>query len=146
MDVVLAPDIYVNASIALGSAPERAVRRALGGQGKAKASAWVLERIESMLHALPQFKDQAVVQQMQTIRGLVDIVDEKEFFIEDWDRALVSLARAAGVRRVLTDHPDLLAAETSDGVEFVSSERWLLEQTKPPPPPGASPRNEKGLP
>lgn len=135
MDVVLAPDVYVNASIALGTAPERVVRRVLGGPVKAKASTWVLERIESMLHALPEFKEEAVAQQMSTIRELVDVVDDGEFFIEDWDRALVALARAAGVKRVLTDHPDLLAGSGAAGVEFVSSERWLEEQATPPPPP-----------
>ncbi len=135
MDVVLAPDIYVNASIALGSPPEQAVRRAFGGPGKPKASAWVMERVESMLHALPEFKDEAVAQQLATIRGLVDIVETSEFFIEDWDKALVALARAAGLGRVLTDHPDLLASRRVEGVEFVSSDKWLVEQTAPPPPP-----------
>ena len=75
MDVVLAPDIYVNASIALGSPPERAVRRAFGGPAKPKTSNWVMERVESMLHALPEFKDDAVARQMTTIRGLVDVVE-----------------------------------------------------------------------
>jgi len=135
MDVVLAPDVYVNASIAVGTPPERVVRRLLGGPVKAKASTWVLERIESMLHALPEFKDEAIAQQMSTIRGLVDVVDDGEFFIEDWDTALVALARAAGVKRVVTDHPDLLAGTGRSGVEFVSSERWLAAQATPPPPP-----------
>jgi len=131
----LAPDIYVNASIALGSPPEHAVRRAFGGNGKPKTSAWVMERVESMLHALPEFKDDAVKQQMTTIRGLVDIVETNEFFIEDWNEALVALAKAAGVRRVLTDHPDLLASKSVQEVEFVSSDNWLGEQVTPPPPP-----------
>ncbi len=135
MDVVLAPDIYVNASVALGSPPEHAVRRAFGGPGKPKASRWVMERVESMLHAIPEFKDDSVAQQVATIRGLVDIVETGEFFIEDWDKALVALAKAAGVGRVLTDHPDLLASKKSDGVEFVSSDNWLGEQATPPPPP-----------
>jgi hypothetical protein len=135
MDIVLAPDIYVNASIALGSPPERAVRRAFGGPSRPKASRWVLERVESMLHALPEFKDDAVAAQMATIRGLVDLVDTAEFFIEDWDEALVALAKAAGVARVLTDHPDLLASKSIEGVEFVSSDHWLVEQRRPPPPP-----------
>ncbi|MGB5684111.1 MAG: hypothetical protein WBM47_19840, partial [Polyangiales bacterium] len=73
MDVVLAPDIYVNASVALGSPPERVVQRAFRGAGKPKTSAWVMERVQSMLHALPEFKDDAVEQQMKTIRGLVEI-------------------------------------------------------------------------
>jgi hypothetical protein len=135
MDVVLAPDIYVNASIAFGSPPERAVRRAIGGPVKPKTSTWVMERVESMLHALPEFKDDAVAQQMTTIRGLVDVVETNEFFIEDWNEALVALAKAAGVARVLTDHPDLLE-RSSEGVEFVSSDNWLGEQVTPPPPPG----------
>ena len=135
MDVVLAPDIYVNASVALGSPPEHAVRRAFGGPGKPKASGWVMERVESMLHAMPEFKSAAVSQQMATIRGLVDVVETDDFFIEDWDKALVALARAAGVGRVLTDHPDLLASESVEGVEFVSSDNWLGEQATPPPPP-----------
>jgi len=135
MDVVLAPDIYVNASIALGSPPEHAVRRAFGGPGKPNTSAWVMERVESMLNALPEFKDDAVKAQMTTIRGLVDIVETGEFFIEDWNDALVALAKAAGVARVLTDHPDLLAAKSVQGVEFVSSDDWLGEQVRPPPPP-----------
>ena len=135
MDVVLAPDIYVNASIALGSPPEHAVRRAFGGPGKPKASGWVIERVESMLHAIPEFKSDAVAQQMTTIRSLVEVVETSEFFIEDWGKALVALAKAAGVGRVLTDHPDLLASKNVEGVEFVSSDHWLGEQATPPPPP-----------
>ena len=135
MDVVLAPDIYVNASVALGTPPEHAVRRAFGGPSKPKASNWVMERVESMLHAIPEFKDGAVARQMANIRGLVDVVKSEEFFIEDWDKALVALAKAAGVGRVLTDHPDLLASKTVLGVEFVSSGNWLGEQAAPPPPP-----------
>jgi hypothetical protein len=135
MDVVLAPDIYVNASVALGSPPEHAVRRAFGGPSRPKASSWVMERVESMLHAMPEFKDVAVAEQMATIRGLVDVVATEEFYIEDWDKALVALAKAAGVGRVLTDHPDLLASKAVGGVEFVSSDHWLGEQATPPPPP-----------
>ncbi len=135
MDVVLAPDIYVNASVALGSPPEHAVRRAFGGPSRPKASSWVMERVESMLHAMPEFKDAAVAEQMATIRGLVDVVPTEEFYIEDWDKALVALAKAAGVGRVLTDHPDLLASKAVGGVEFVSSDHWLGEQATPPPPP-----------
>lgn len=135
MDVVLAPDIYVNASVALGSSPEHAVRRAFGGPGKPKTSTWVMERVQSMLHALPEFRDEAVAQQMSTIRGLVDVVENDEHFIDDWEQALVALAKAAGVGRVLTDHPDLLASKNAQGVEFVSSDAWLVEQATPPPPP-----------
>ncbi|UCH29836.1 MAG: hypothetical protein JSV06_02095 [Myxococcales bacterium] len=135
MDVVLAPDIYVNASVALGSSPEHAVRRAFSGPGKPKTSTWVMERVQSMLHALPEFRDEAVAQQMSTIRGLVDVVENGEHFIDDWEKALVALAKAARVGRVLTDHPDLLALKNAQGVEFVSSDAWLVEQATPPPPP-----------
>lgn len=88
-----------------------------------------------MLHALPEFKDEAVERQMETIRGLVEIVENREHYIEDWSEALVALAKAAGVGRVLTDHPDLLGSNDAEGIEFVSSERWLVEQATPPPPP-----------
>ena len=135
MDVVLAPDIYVNASVALGSPPERVVRRAFGGPQKPKTSTWVMERVQSMLHALPEFRDEAVAQQMSTIRGLVEVVEKNEHFIEDWHEAMVALAKAARVNRVLTDHPDLLSANRVGGIEFVSSDAWLGEQTSPPPPP-----------
>ncbi len=90
-----------------------------------------------MLHALPDFKNEAVAQQMSTIRGLVDIVKTDKFFIEDWNEALVALAKAAGVSRVLTDHPDLLKTGPQQGVEFVSSDQWLVEQATPPPAPRA---------
>ncbi|MBT8451167.1 MAG: hypothetical protein KJO40_04280 [Deltaproteobacteria bacterium] len=136
MDVVLGPDIFVNASIALGSPPERAVRRAFGGPARPKTSTWVMERVESMLQALPEFKDDAVARQMTTIRGLVEVVETKSFSAEEWNEALVALAQAAGVARVLTDHPDLLAGNGMSGVEFVSSDDWLGEQVTPPPPPG----------
>jgi len=135
MDAVLAPDIYVNASVALGSPPEHVVRRAFAAPSKPKTSAWVMERVRSMLHALPEFKDEAVERQMKTIRGLVQIVESREHYIEDWSEALIALAKAAGVGRVLTDHPDLLGSNEADGIEFVSSQRWLVEQATPPPPP-----------
>ena len=135
MDVVLAPDIYVNASVSLGSPPEHIVRRALGGENRSKTSKWVLERVESMLLALPEFKASAVGPQMATIRDLVDVVETSDFYIEDWEPALIALAKAARVAHVVTDHPDLLAAKSRDGVEFVASEKWLVQQTTPPPPP-----------
>ena len=131
----MGPDIYVNASVALDSPPEHVVRRALTGPHKTKTSSWVLERVESMLRAIPQFRDEAVKAQMQTIRGLVDVVDTQAHFIEDWQQALVALAKNAGVNRVLTDHPDLLQTGSHDGITFISSEAWLSEQATPPPPP-----------
>ncbi len=72
---------------------------------------------------------------MKTIQDLVDVVEKGDHFIEDWEKALVALARAAGVSRVLTDHPDLLASKRSGGVVFFSTDQWLVEQTTPPPPP-----------
>jgi hypothetical protein len=48
---------------------------------------------------------------------------------------LVASARAAGYKRVVTDHPDLADKVEEDGIEFLSSEAWLFEQTLPPPPP-----------
>lgn len=134
MDVVLGPDIYVNASVALGSPPEHAVRRAFAGEEKPKASTWVMERVESMLRAVPEFKDDAVAQQISTIGNLVELIDAGGSLVEDWEGALVALAKAAGVTRVLTDHPDLVSREVS-GIEFISSDNWLSEQVTPPPPP-----------
>ena len=135
MDVVLGPDIYVNASVALGSPPEHAVRRAFTGPEKPNTSTWVMERVESMLRAVPEFKDDAVAQQMGTIRNLVQLVDAGDFLAEDWESALVALAKAVGVARVLTDHPDLVSREVS-GIELISSDKLLSEQVTPPPPPG----------
>jgi hypothetical protein len=133
---ILGPDIFVNASVALGSPPEHVVRRMLGLPGrKAKGTRWIVERVEAMLRAVPDFKAERVGPQMELIRGLVELIpDEAEFAPEAWEKALVSAAKAAGASRVITDHPDLLEKEV-DGVEFVSSEAWLLEKTTPPPPP-----------
>jgi hypothetical protein len=58
-----------------------------------------------------------------------------EHSADAWADALVATARAAGVVRVVTDHPDLLTLESSEGVEFMSSEAWLLEAATPPPAP-----------
>jgi hypothetical protein len=35
----------------------------------------------------------------------------------------------------VTDHPDLLSLESVSGVEFMSSEAWLVEAATPPPAP-----------
>ena len=135
VDIVLAPDVYVNASVALGTPPENVVQRALTRAKKVRVSEWVLSRIESMFRALPEFRDEAIAQQVATIRGLVEMVRTDDFPAEKWDEALVALAKVAGAKRVITDHPDLLAQRTSAGVSFVSSEAWLQEQPSPPPPP-----------
>ncbi len=137
MNTILAPDVYVNASVALGSPPEQVVRRVLGkGKGASKTSEWVLARVRSMLGSLPSFKADALDAQMGLIRGLVDVVAvAEEFGVDAWQKALIASAKAAGATRVITDHPDLLAVESEEGIEFISSEAWLLEAATPPPAP-----------
>ena len=135
MDVILAPDVFVNASVALGSPPEQVVRRLLSGETRQKTSRWILERVESMLHALPTFKEEAVLAQMETIRSLVDVVDETEIDDTDWLEGLRHAAKAAGIERVITDHPDFADKDVDDGLEFMSTDAWLIEQVTPPPPP-----------
>lgn len=136
MDVILAPDVFVNASVALGSPPEQVVRRLLVPDSHPKSSRWILERVEAMLHALPTFKEEAVLAQMETIRSLVEIVDKAEIDGNDWQKGLISAANAAGITRVITDHPDFANKDVEEGVEFMSSDAWLIEQVTPPPPPG----------
>jgi hypothetical protein len=137
-DVVLAPDVYVNASVALGSAPDQIVQRTLGRRGQTKTTEWVLARVRHMLGAVPEFKKDAVEQQMSLIRSLVDVVDVGEQFAPgEWERALIATAKKVNARRVITDHPDLLERETKDGVEFISTEAFLVELAMPPPPPRA---------
>lgn len=134
--VVLAPDIYVNASVALGSPPDQVARRVLGAKRYGnQTSDWVLARVEQMLKALPSFKAEAVDAQLDLIRGLVKVVSLPELQTDAWSEALVATARAVGARRVVTDHPDLLALESQAGIEFMSSEAWLLEAATPPPAP-----------
>lgn len=137
VDVILAPDVFVNASVAPGTAPDRVVQRVLGQhKGQSRSSAWVFARIESMLRAMPQFRDDAVSQQLSLIRSLVkEVPGVANYDAEAWDKALSATAKAAGVGRVITDHPDLLRLETRDDVEFISCEAWLLEATTPPPVP-----------
>lgn len=136
MNVVLAPDVYVNASVALGSPPERVVRHVLGGGRKSATTEWVLARVAAMLGATGSFKADAVDQQITLIRGLTQVVDDKtKHPPEAWLDAMVAAAKAANAKRVITDHPDLLAKEMAESVEFVSTEAWLLERTMPPPPP-----------
>lgn len=134
---ILAPDVFVNASVALGSPPEQVIRRVLGKPGKRpRTTDWVLARIEAMLRAIPSFKEEAIEPQMKLIRDLVDVVELKSPPGPDaWEKGLVASAKAVGAERVITDHPDLADKTESDGVLFVSSEAWLVEQTTPPPPP-----------
>ena len=141
MSILLGPDVYVNASVAgTGLAPEQVVNRVLGNkERRQKTTAWVLTRAEAMLRAHPTFKKDAIEPQMKLIRDLVDVVDVKEELpVDDWPAALVASAKATGVSRVVTDHPDLADKAEVDGIEFLSSDAWLIEQqTPPPPPPGA---------
>lgn len=139
MDIILAPDVYVNASVAPGTSPDRVVQRVLGKhRGESKATEWVLSRVAAMLSRLPAFKDDAVLRQVDLIRSFVKVVPGARDAAPDaWEAGLVASAKAAGVARVVTDHPDLLTMEESDGVEFVSTEAWLLEVTTPPPIPGS---------
>jgi 23S rRNA U2552 (ribose-2'-O)-methylase RlmE/FtsJ len=135
MEIILAPDIYVNASVALGSPPDQVARRVLAGKHGKKTSEWVLSRVRQMLKAVPNFKMEAVDEQLALIRGFVQIVPIAEHPGDAWTQALVATAQAAGAHRVVTDHPDLLDLESADGVEFMSSEAWLLEAATPPPAP-----------
>ena len=139
MNVLLGPDVYVNASVALGSPPEQVVQRVLGKhKGETKTTPWILGRVAAMLGNLPAFKPEAVTQQLDVIKQHVTVLDgaADDFPADGWTKALVAAARKAGVTRVVTDHPDLADKDEVDGIEFISSEAWLVEQTTPPPPPG----------
>ena len=135
MDVLIGPDVFVNASVALGSAPEQVARRVLGKPGtNPKTTTWVLHWIGVLLEKAPGFKHDSVKAQVDLIKGLVDVVETKTDET-DWTKGLVASAKAAGCKRVMTDHPDLADKTEVDGILFISSEAWLLEATTPPPPP-----------
>lgn len=138
LDIILGPDVYVNASVALGSPPEHVVRRVLGpNKPKPKATSWIIDRVAGMLGNIESFKKEMVDAQVSTIKQFVEVVDEDfEHGPDAWEEALVAAAKAAGVARVVTDHPDLADKTEVDGVEFLSSDAWLVEVTTPPPPPG----------
>jgi hypothetical protein len=133
-DVILAPDVLVNASVAPGTAPEQVVNRVLRGTQKSKSSEWIVGRVAAMLGGIPAFKPEAIAQQVKTIRGFLDVVDKRDYPADAWKAALVAAAKAAAGKRVITDHPDLVDKE-SEGVEFISTEAWLVERTMPPPMP-----------
>lgn len=136
MDALLAPDVFVNASVAPGSAPEQVARRVLGKPGqKLKTTAWVMTWVETLLSKAPGFKADAVKPQVDLIRSLCDMVEIKGAPETDWIKGLVASAKASGCMRVITDHPDLADKTEVDGITFLSSDAWLLEQTTPPPPP-----------
>lgn len=137
VDILLAPDVYVNASVAPGSLPDRVVQRVLGKhKGESAATEWILGRIAAILASVPEFKEEAVTGQISLIRSLVRVLPgASNFSAEAWKDALVAAAQAAKVTRVVTDHPDLLSVDRVDGVDFISTENWLVEITTPPPPP-----------
>ncbi len=137
VDILLAPDVFVNASVAAGTPPEHIARRVLGRPGeKPKTTRWVMTWTRAILSKVPDFKAEAVEAQMKTIEGLLDIVEVQDATPEgDWVKGLVASAKAAGLKRVVTDHPDLADKTEVDGITFVSSDAWLVEQTTPPPPP-----------
>ncbi|MCS6797273.1 MAG: hypothetical protein NZ898_01870 [Myxococcota bacterium] len=145
---VLGPDVLVNASVALGSPPERVVNRVLGQhRGESPTTEWILERMGAMLRRVESFRAEAVEQQVALVRSLTRVVaDDRKLGPDAWVDALVSAARAGGVPRVVTDHPDLLERGEVGGIEFVSSEAWLLEQQMPPPPPPAPGARGRGTP
>lgn len=138
MKILLAPDVYVNASVAgTGLAPEQVVNRVLGNAKlRQKTSQWILDRVVAMLQSHPTFKKEAVDPQVKLITDLVDVVEtDGEFEANDWKGALVAAAKAGEYTRVVTDHPDLADKDEIDGIEFLSSDAWMIEQQTPPPPP-----------
>ena len=139
--LLLGPDIIVNASVALGSPPDQVVKRVFAKPDpKAKTTDWVISRISGMLSSIPSFKPESLEPQMKLIAGLFDVTDlEEEFGPDAWVDALVASAKAVDVTRVITDHPDLADKDEVDGIEFMSSDAWLIEQTTPPPPPPTPP-------
>lgn len=138
MDVILAPDVYVNASVAPQSPPDQVVQRILGQhKGESSTSSWIMDRAAAMLVTLPEFKEDAVKAQVELIQTFVNLIEVPGDHAPDaWEDALVAAAAACGAKRVITDHPDLVGKDHDD-VEFISSEAWLFEQKMPPPPPGS---------
>lgn len=133
---LLGPDVLVNASVAPGTPPDQVVARVLGRDGgKAKTTTWVLAQVKAMLTALPEFKDEAIQPQLEAIAKLVEILPTEAVPSGEWADALIASARVVGASRVITDHPDLLEKSDVEGIEFMSTEAWLLEQAMPPPPP-----------
>lgn len=137
VDILLGPDVFVNASVAAGTPPEHVARRVLGKPGaKPKSTRWVMTWIRALLTKTPGFKADAVDAQMKTIESLCEIVEVQDKTPEgDWVKGLVASAKAARLKRVVTDHPDLADKTEVDGITFLSSDAWLVEQTTPPPPP-----------
>lgn len=144
MDLVLGPDVFVNASVAPGSPPEQIAQRVLGNKKhKIHSSRWIMDRVEAMLSAHPAFKKDQIAAHMKLIGSLVTQVEPKgKFESGQWAEALAAAAKAAGLDRVVTDHPDLLDKGAHDGVDFVSAEALLVEFAVPPPPPPPAPKKK----
>lgn len=146
VDFILGPDIFVNASVALGTDPDRVAQKVLSqpqrGGSKPKTTLWVLEQVAIMLRAHPHFSREAIDPHVKMIASLMDVIknvpatSSHGSATETWKHALVDSAKACGASRVVTDHPDLADHAPIDGVEFISSQSWLLDQAIPPPPPG----------
>ena len=94
-DIILGPDVFVNASVALGSPPEHVIRRVLQPGKKTKSTEWIVQRIEAMLHNVESFKKDAIDRQMKTILQFLDLVDDDEHGPDAWTEALVAAAKAA---------------------------------------------------
>lgn len=137
MELVLGPDVFVNASVAPGTPPEQVAQRLLGNEAhKIKSSRWILDRVAAMLEAHPAFLNDHIAPHLKLIESLVQVVElEGSFGAEKWPEALAATAKAAGLDRVITDHPDLLEAGAQDGVDFESTESLMVEFAVPPPPP-----------
>ena len=137
VDIVLAPDVFVNASVAPKSPPDQVVQRILGNhKGESSTTTWIMDRVSAMLGRIPEFKEDAVKAQVDLIKTFVKVVEAPGDYGPDaWEEALVAAAEAAGAKRVITDHPDLVDKEGAK-VEFISTEAWIIEQKMPPPPPG----------
>jgi hypothetical protein len=135
VDLVLAPDIFANASVAPGTDPDRVIQKTIGAGQKVKATPWILERVRAILYNVPSFKREALDQHMTLIGSLIEAVnDPTEHGPDAWLPALVAAAKIAQATRVITDHPDLIG-KTESGVDFISSENFLVELALPPPLP-----------
>jgi hypothetical protein len=136
MNVVLGPDVFVNASVAPGSDPDKVAVRTLGGARRVKVTPWILDQVRAMLGRVPQFKPELVDKQIDRIRAVVEVLDEKTTQpADDWAKALAAAAKAAGVAFVVTDHPDLISKGAEAGVDFITTENFLVDLAVPPPPP-----------
>jgi hypothetical protein len=134
--IVLGPDVFANASVAPGTDPDKVVQRTLGGKARqVSVTPWILDTIRFLLDKVPAFKHEALDKHIELIRSLVTVLDETEKHAPAaWGPALAAAARLAGTKTVVTDHPDLIN-KTEAGIDFISTENFLVEVSLPPPPP-----------